>query len=47
MNSLVPEQSETPPIRLDSALPPVPFGPAPLVEGEDATCFRSWRHGSR
>jgi hypothetical protein len=39
MNSLVPEQSETPPIRLDRALPPVPFGPAPLVEGEDAGAY--------
>src|SRR5258707_11619318 len=39
MNSLVPDLSETPPPLPHRGLPPVPFGPAPLIEGEDAAAY--------
>ena len=39
MNSLVPDSIEVPPANPDRSLPPVPFGPAPLVEGEDAGAY--------
>jgi hypothetical protein len=39
MNSLVPDLSETPPQLPHRGLPPVPFGPAPLIEGEDAAAY--------
>jgi hypothetical protein len=38
MNSLVPDSLSIAPAR-HAALPPVPFGPAPLVEGEDAGAY--------
>jgi hypothetical protein len=39
MNSLVPDRSELSPAHREGALPPVPFGPAPLIEGEDAGAY--------
>jgi hypothetical protein len=39
MNSLVPDSSEAPPTFPQRALPHVPFGPAPLIEGEDAAAY--------
>jgi hypothetical protein len=39
MNSLLPESSDLSPARQPAPLPPVPFGPAPLVEGEDAGAY--------
>jgi hypothetical protein len=39
MSSLVTDPSETPPVLRDHTLPPVPFGPAPLIEGEDAGAY--------
>src|SRR5258708_39147170 len=39
MNSLLSESSALSPIHQPAALPPVPFGPAPLIEGEDAGAY--------
>jgi len=39
MNSLVPDPSLLSPTPRERALPPVPFGPAPLIEGEDAATY--------
>ena len=39
MNSLVPDSPTLSPTRREHALPPVPFGPAPLIEGEDAGAY--------
>jgi hypothetical protein len=39
MNSLVPDASELSSAHRDATLPPVPFGPAPLIEGEDAVAY--------
>jgi hypothetical protein len=39
MNSLVPDASDLSPARREQAPPPVPFGPAPLIEGEDAGAY--------
>src|SRR5258707_470413 len=39
MNSLVPNPSEISAAPRERALPPVPFGPAPLIEGEDAGAY--------
>src|SRR5580704_8839469 len=39
MNSLLPESSYLSPARQPATLPPVPFGPAPLIEGEDAAAY--------
>jgi hypothetical protein len=39
MNSLVPDASEASPGLRDGGLSPVPFGPAPLIEGEDAAAY--------
>jgi hypothetical protein len=39
MNSLLPDPSTISPAHRDTTLPPVPFGPAPLVEGEDAGAY--------
>jgi hypothetical protein len=39
MNSLVPDPSNLSPAHREATLPPVPFGPAPLVEGEDAGAY--------
>jgi hypothetical protein len=39
MNSLVPDPSSLSPAHRAGGLPPVPFGPAPLVEGEDAAAY--------
>jgi hypothetical protein len=39
MNSLLPESSDLSPDRQPAPLPPVPFGPAPLIEGEDAAAY--------
>jgi hypothetical protein len=39
MNSLVPDPSALSPARRDGTLRPVPFGPAPLIEGEDAGAY--------
>src|SRR5580704_17042031 len=39
MNSLLPESSDLSPARQPATLPPVPFGPAPLIEGEDAGAY--------
>jgi hypothetical protein len=39
MNSLVPDPSALSPAHRERTLPPVPFGPAPLVEGEDAGAY--------
>ena len=39
MNSLVPDPSDLSPARREATLPPVPFGPAPLIEGEDAGVY--------
>jgi len=36
---LVPDPSSLSPAQQESALPPVPFGPAPLIEGEDAGAY--------
>jgi hypothetical protein len=39
MNNPVPDPSELSPALRQRALPPVPFGPAPLIEGEDAGAY--------
>jgi hypothetical protein len=39
MNSLVPDSSGLSPTHRQATLPPVPFGPAPLIEGEDAGAY--------
>jgi hypothetical protein len=39
MNSLVPDPSELSAAHRERTLPPVPFGPAPLIEGEDAGAY--------
>jgi hypothetical protein len=39
MNSLVPDSPSLSPTPREHALPPVPFGPAPLIEGEDAGAY--------
>jgi hypothetical protein len=39
MNSLVPDFPTLSSNRQENALPPVPFGPAPLIEGEDAGAY--------
>jgi hypothetical protein len=39
MNSLVPDPSNLSPAHREATLPPVPFGPAPLIEGEDAAAY--------
>src|ERR1700682_5951683 len=39
MNSLVTDPSDLAPAHQPAALPPVPFGPAPLIEGEDAGAY--------
>jgi hypothetical protein len=39
MNSIVPGSSELSVGRREATLPPVPFGPAPLIEGEDAGAY--------
>jgi hypothetical protein len=39
MNSLERDRSELSPAHRAGALPPVPFGPAPLIEGEDAGAY--------
>ena len=39
MSSLVPDPSALSPTPRQHALPPVPFGPAPLTEGEDAAAY--------
>ncbi len=39
MNSLIPDASDLSPARRPAGLPPVPFGPAPLIEGEDAGAY--------
>jgi len=39
MNSLVPDPSSLSDAPGERALPPVPFGPAPLIEGEDAGAY--------
>src|SRR6202162_5586099 len=39
MNSLVTDPSDLSPTPREHALPPVPFGPAPLIEGEDAGAY--------
>jgi hypothetical protein len=39
MNSLVPDSSGLSSAPRQGALPPVPFGPAPLIEGEDAGAY--------
>src|ERR1700704_3374844 len=39
MNSLVPDPSDFSPAHRECTLPPVPFGPAPLIEGEDAGAY--------
>jgi hypothetical protein len=39
MNSLVSDPSDLSPTHRESTLPPVPFGPAPLIEGEDAAAY--------
>src|SRR6202051_1953162 len=39
MNSLVTDPSDLSPMPREQALPPVPFGTAPLIEGEDAGAY--------
>src|SRR5580704_5021398 len=39
MNSLLPESSYLSPARQPATLPLAPFGPAPLIEGEDAAAY--------
>jgi hypothetical protein len=39
MTGLLPDPSHLSPAHRDITLPPVPFGPAPLVEGEDAGAY--------
>jgi hypothetical protein len=39
MNSLITDRSELSPTPRERAFPPVPFGPAPLTEGEDAAAY--------
>jgi hypothetical protein len=39
MNTLVPDLAAISPALRERVLPPVPFGPAPLVEGEDAAAY--------
>jgi hypothetical protein len=39
MNSLIPDPSSLSPAHREATLPPVPFGPAPLIEGEDAGAY--------
>jgi hypothetical protein len=39
MNSLISNASDHSPARRHATLPPVPFGPAPLIEGEDAGAY--------
>jgi hypothetical protein len=39
MNSLVPNSPALSPTLPEGGLPPVPFGPAPLIEGEDAGAY--------
>jgi hypothetical protein len=39
MNGLVPDPSDLSPAHRERTLPPVPFGPAPLIEGEDAGAY--------
>ena len=39
MNSLVSDPSARSPAHRDATPPPVPFGPAPLIEGEDAGAY--------
>jgi hypothetical protein len=39
MNSLVPDPAGLSPAHRERTLPPVPFGPAPLIEGEDAGAY--------
>src|SRR6202030_1130933 len=39
MNSLVPDPSNLSAAHRETTLPPVPFGPAPLIEGEDAGAY--------
>src|SRR5258708_20158162 len=39
MNSLVPDPSALSHTPQERGLPPVPFGPAPLIEGEDAGAY--------
>jgi len=39
MNSLVPDSPSLSPAHREATLPPVPFGPAPLIEGEDAGAY--------
>jgi hypothetical protein len=39
MNSLMPDSPGLSPTLQGGSLPPVPFGPAPLIEGEDAGAY--------
>jgi hypothetical protein len=39
MNSLIPDPSSHAPAHREATLPSVPFGPAPLIEGEDAGAY--------
>jgi hypothetical protein len=39
MNTLVPDSTALSPALLEPRLPPVPFGPAPLIEGENAADY--------
>jgi hypothetical protein len=39
MHSLAPDSATRPPALRESGLEPVPFGPAPLIEGEDAGAY--------